>query len=275
MSSGQQIIKIIAIIFATFLIVNIFGWIIFGLSAIFGISFITDNTSQDTKINEFSNVYTENIESVKIETAISKLTIQSGDELKVEGSNLPSKFSSKIVGNKLVVKEDGNRKWFQEDITSTITITIPKDKTLNNLELKAGIGNHNIQDITANNFDLDSGVGIMQINNVTILSKTKIEGGAGKTTIQNSKLEKLDLEAGVGEMIISADITGDSKIECGVGRVELNLPRKQEEYSITVETGLGRMALNGKKVGGAHTYGTGKNYLKIDGGVGAVEINTL
>lgn len=41
--------------------------------------------------------------------------------------------------------------------------------------------------------------------------------------------------------MINADITGDSKIACGVGEAEINLPRSEESYKIIGETGIRKL----------------------------------
>lgn len=275
MSSGQQIIKALAIAFAIFIIINIFGWALFGISTFLSFSKI-GNEYQDIKTTkDFSEVYSSSIQNVKIQTAISKLTIKEGTQFKVEGQNLPSRFSAKAKGFNLTVKEEGNKNLFGNNIASEIIITIPKGKTLSKLEIETGVGTNVIQDITVNNLDLECGVGTMEANNLIVDMKAKIKGGAGKTVIKESKLHNLDLESGVGEMSISADITGNSKAECGVGRTQLDLLRKQEDYQIIVQTGIGRMALNGEKCSKNYTYGTGKHHLRVDGGVGNVDITTL
>lgn len=280
MSSGQQIIKVLAIIFAVFLIVNIFGWMLFGIATFIGFTEMRDSIGESSNSNtvataEFSQVYEQPLDSIKIETGISKLTIKKGTELKVEGRNLPKRFSSKVAGTMLIVKEEGSKKLFGNDITSEITITIPEGKTLDSLKINLGIGNNVIEDIEAKSLDLQCGVGVTELNNITVLSKAQIDGGAGKTTIKNSSFNNFDLEAGVGEIVINADITGKSKIECGVGRLELNLLQPEKAYAIKTETGLGRLAINGKKCSDDTVYGNGNNTIKITGGVGAVEITTV
>ena len=275
MSSGQQIIKVLAIIFGIFIIVNVVGGVIFGISLFAEFAMIGEKETNRISTKEFSQIYQNNVNTIKVETAISKLTIQKGTELKVEGSNLPSRFSSKVSGTTLTVKEDGNKQWFNENITSEIVITIPEGKTLTKLELSSGVGTNTIQDFTVETLDLDCGVGTMQINNVTVLSKTRMNGGAGRTVVENSKFKNLDLDSGVGEMVISADLTGNSKINSGVGRLSLNLLRSEEDYTIKTQTGLGRMTLNGKKCTDNGVYGSGNEEIKIDGGVGVIEVTTL
>lgn len=275
MSSGQQIIKVLAIIFGIFIIVNVVGGVIFGISLFAEFAMIGEKETNRISTKEFSQIYQNNVNTIKVETAISKLTIQKGTELKVEGSNLPSRFTAKVSGTTLTVKEEGNKQWFNENITSEIVITIPEGKTLTKLELSSGVGTNTIQDFTVETLDLDCGVGTMQINNVTVLSKTRMNGGAGRTVVENSKFKNLDLDSGVGEMVISADLTGNSKIDSGVGRLSLNLLRSEEDYTIKTQTGLGRMALNGRKCTDNGVYGSGNEEIKIDGGVGVIEVTTL
>ncbi len=275
MSTGQQVIKVLAIIFAIFIIVNVVGGVIFGISLFAEITMIGEQRTDKITTKEFSQIYENKVDTIKVETAVSKLTIQKGTRLKVEGSNLPSKFTSKVSGTTLTVKEEGNKKWLNENVTSEIIITIPEGKTLTKLEIDSGVGTNHIQDLTVETLDLDCGVGTMQINNVTVLSKTKINGGAGRTVVEDCEFEKLDLDSGVGEMVISADLTGNSKIDSGVGRLSLNLLRSEKDYTIKTQSGLGRMTLNGKKCTDNGIYGSGNEEIKIDGGVGVIEITTL
>lgn len=275
MSTGQQVIKVLAIIFAIFIIVNVVGGVIFGISLFAEITMIGEQRTDKITTKEFSQIYENKVDTIKVETAVSKLTIQKGTRLKVEGSNLPSKFTSKVSGTTLTVKEEGNKKWLNENVTSEIIITIPEGKTLTKLEIDSGVGTNHIQDLTVETLELDCGVGTMQINNVTVLSKTKINGGAGRTVVEDCEFEKLNLDSGVGEMVISADLTGNSKIDSGVGRLSLNLLRSEKDYTIKTQSGLGRMTLNGKKCTDNGIYGSGNEEIKIDGGVGVIEITTL
>ncbi len=271
MSTGQQIIKILAIIFAIIIIVNIFGWIIFGISTFLGVNIINEGRQKTTN---FSKTYTTNITKLKVETAISKLTIRRGEELKVEGTNLPKQFSSKIIGNTLTIKEEGNENIFQNNPNSEIVVTLPDTISLNTLELDMGIGNNVIENINAKNLDLDCGVGNLDITNLTITNRAKIDGGAGKTTIQNSNLNDLDLDTGIGEVNLQVHLTGNNKIDSGVGNLKIDLTKSATEYAITTKTGIGKMTIDHQNCQDNHTYGNGENQILISGGVGQVEIQT-
>ncbi len=92
MNGFQSAIKIFAICLAVFIIINIFGWIIFGISFLshlgnsgdieeFGINI---DTTDDININErFTETY-QNVDQIDIDIAYAKLYIKKGNELKVE-----------------------------------------------------------------------------------------------------------------------------------------------------------------------------------------------
>ena len=54
----------------------------------------------------------------------------------------------------------------------------------------------------------------------------------------------------------------------------MNLTGAHEDYRIRTETGLGAMTFNGELCTNGEIYGNGSSYLKIDGGVGRVDITT-
>ncbi len=56
------------------------------------------------------------------------------------------------------------------------------------------------------------------------------------------------------------------------GKLDLNLTDGTENYTIKVSKGIGSITIDGKETIDNRTYGTGKTYIKIDGGVGAIDI---
>lgn len=272
MSTGQQIIKILAIIFAIVIIVNIFGWIIFGISTLVGVDLLTTTTKEETI--DYTETYQQNIKRLEVETTISQLTIQAGEQWKVEGTNLPKQFSAKISGSTLKVKEEGSKSLFQDNTQAKIVITVPTQVTLNQIDLDINLGSNKIENITVDKLELNGGIGNIDINNLTVQNEIEIDGAAGKLTIKNSQLRNLDLDIGIGELEMSAEILGNSKIDSGAGNIQLELMGEKDQYTITTKTGIGNMTLNEQKCLNNHIYGRGQNNITISGGVGNVKIKT-
>lgn len=265
MNGAQKTIKILAICLGIIIIINIFSGIFYGLSFITNINL---NTQEKTK--NFEETY-QNIEEIKIDGIISNITIKSGNVFKVTAQNVGTKFSSNIEHNTLKIEENQNI-FPKNNWEGNIIITVPKDTLLNKLSIDTGASQVTIQDIYANILDMDNGAGILTITN-SKFNKADIDGGAGKISINSSTLNNLDMDTGVGEIEIEAIITGNSEIDCGVGEVNITLLGTKEDYSITIEKGIGNIKIDNENQANDSTYGSGNNKLKLEGGVGNISLN--
>lgn len=77
---------------------------------------------------------------------------------------------------------------------------------------------------------------------------------------------------GVGKFEITSVITGNSKINAGIGNLELNIQGNKENYTIKADKGIGSIKIDGKEIADNVTYGDGENTIKIDGGIGKINI---
>lgn len=282
MSSGQKVIKILALILAGFIIVNIFSAIIWGLAAFSGFMYVSehhDNVNSEA-LGELQEEVIKNIENlngsvkIKIDLGTYHLEMKKGSKLSVETNSEAERLTCMVRGNTLELKEK-NRSWFGRvtEGMETVVIYIPENITLAELDIEMGVGKATIQDIDVKDLDIDAGAGKMLLSNVTA-QRADVDGGAGSFETENCNFNDLDLDCGVGVTKISGNITGNSKISCGVGRTEINLVGKAEDYTIRTETGLGGMMLNGEKCSDNARYGNGESKIEVEAGVGSVEITT-
>ena len=115
------------------------------------------------------------------------------------------------------------------------------------------------------------GVGKYQIDHL-IAKYAKIEAGAGEANILNSELGELKLDGGIGKLVLTSKITERADIDCGVGKMELNLLGSPNDYRVTGSTGLGNFEIDGKKIRENETIGNGDVTVKVDAGVGETSI---
>lgn len=264
MNSAQKIIKSFAILLAVLII----ACIIEGILSAF--QFLSWGSSSE-KRSDFKETY-QNVRVIDIDASASNIVIKAGQEFSVEGNNITNRFSSKNQNGTLKIQETKRKFWGSNEI-GTITVTIPENQFLSKLKISAGAGEIRVNDVTADNLDLDQGAGRFQMEN-SIFQNTDIEGGAGEITVTNSILKNLDLDNGVGKVSLNADLLGTSNIDCGVGALFITLPNK-EDYQMQVEKGLGSIEIDGEQMKNDSTYGTGKNKIDIDGGVGSIKIDFL
>lgn len=275
MNDFQKVIKYIAIAFGFYLALQIIVAIVIGTTALLGAVTGWKNFSSNEKV-EIVNITKqyEDVQELKIELALSDLTIQQGDEWKVEVANMPKGFEEKQSGKRLILTDENiEHKLFQNlEVTPKVVVTIPKGIELNQVKIETGIGSTNIQGMNCNGFELNQGVGNVKIENITC-EKMNVKGGAGTFELVNVNSQSLHLEAGVGKTVVKGNLQGDSRIEAGIGAMKLELIGAKENYTIKPQTGIGAIYIDRTKVEGNASYGEGDNVVRIEGGMGKVDIS--
>lgn len=271
MTTAQKVIKYLALAFAVFLIVSIFSAILsITYEGLYAVGAIKDNSimSEAQVITNDNDILT----SIIVDSKSSDVVIKTGDKFSVETNNKNVSYENE--NGKVLVKERKITKLFWRDKNEgTITVTIPSNITLDSFVLNSGFGLITVDGIVANHTDFSLGAGSVKISNIKSLVETKINGGAGEVLIDNSILTNVDFDLGVGRTTINAYMYGSSKIDAGIGEVNINLLDSVDKYRVKVDKGIGSVKYNGENVGNT-TIGTGINYIDIDGGIGSINITT-
>lgn len=267
MSGLQKAIKYGALAFAAFLIISIIGGIVGGLALmanIFDNRDVINDTFTDLNINT-------NYNSLDIDLISSNLTIKKGDTLKAETNN--SNISIKQENNRIYIKEKKTG-WFT-NITGDLVIYVPTDLIFNDINIDSGAGKINIDFLIANQLELDLGAGNVKIDYLDVLKRGEVNGGAGEFSILNGHMNNMDFDLGVGKIVLTSNLIGTSKIDCGVGETNINLLGTKDDYQISIDKGIGSITINDESVNGNTYYGNGINKVDIDGGIGSININFI
>ena len=95
----------------------------------------------------------------------------------------------------------------------------------------------------------------------------------GKTELNSCEINNLKANIGIGEFTYSGRITEKSKIDSGVGAINIELKDNKNNYKIALNKGIGTVTLDGQKLETDGEYGTGENHLDIDGGIGEIKVD--
>lgn len=266
MTSFQKVIKYIAIALAIFLIVSIISGIILGLSSI---SFLF--SGKDTELMGEMKVYQidGDFSSLSVDLSGAKLKIQTADKFSVESTH--KYISVKSDNGKLTISET---KRFFAALPKGITVilSVPKDYVFDNAMIDTGAGKVEIDVLSCNALELSLGAGKAEIKNLTANSRADIDGGAGELNIDGGKLCNLKLDMGVGKLTLKSRIEGKSDLDYGVGETNLILLGSKTDYKIELDKGIGEARLDGESMRDDSVYGSGENFIEIDGGVGSLSI---
>jgi DUF4097 and DUF4098 domain-containing protein YvlB len=262
MTTAQRVIKYLAIAFAFFLIIGIITTIIAIGS---GITSLFEN---DEPVKTETHELKDDSKVLNIKLGASSLTIKKGEKLKVETNNKNVKV--KEEKNKVIVEETSTR-WSFNKKTYQVVLYLPEDSVFDDVSIETGAGKLSVSKIESENLVLKLGAGKTVIDNV-ISNNTKIETGAGELVIKNGKLNNAKIEVGVGKLDVKAEFIGDAKIETGVGSNSIKLLPTENNYKIEFKKGLGSIKYNGKEVSDGSIIGEGSNLIKIEGGIGSINV---
>lgn len=264
MSAWQKGIKYAALALAILLIVSVVSGILQALSFLPGL-----RGSGDDAVGEMRDHALEgDISSLKMDLTAAELTIQTGDRFTVS-SNL-SGLSVKNRDGRLIIEEKS--RWTTGKNRAKVVLTIPRDIVFDRVDLDTGAGLVWIEDLEAKTVDLDLGAGKVEISRLVATDEADIDGGAGAVTISSGQIQNLDLDVGVGKMTLTAKLTGENRLDMGVGAGEITLLGRDQDYRFRIDKGLGEITVAGTPTADGAAWGDGQTLVRVDGGVGSVHI---
>lgn len=269
MTPAQKIIKNLAIAFAIFLIITIISTILGALYALSGVLGLRTNDSLGGPMvtTSFENA---NITALEIDIDYTNLTIKTGEFFKVETNN--SDIKCKQSNEKLEI-EDEKYNWFSNYDNEDLIVYIPENLEFEKVEINAGAGKINIENLTTKKLSFELGAGETEVKSLNVSNECNIEGGAGRVNILGGTIKDLDLDMGVGEVNLKAELMRKTDIDAGIGNLNIKLQGSEESYKIKTNKGIGNIKIKGKNISNNETYGNGENYIQIDGGIGNIDID--
>lgn len=255
-----NIIKALAYLLAFFIITTMVT------SLIFAVNLFAGSNSQ----MEMQSIYKDDkiINNLDISLKATSLEIVDSKEFSVDTNNAKIKIT--YENGTLKIHEKGTPSFNTSDLV--LKISLPSTSNFKTVKIEMGAGKTHIANLNTDILDLNLGAGKNLLEQLEVNNQTKIESGAGLTEILAGTLNNVDFDLGVGKVFINASILGNSKIECGVGAVELNLLGNQEIYQVNVEKGIGSINVANKIYNNDDTIGNGNNHLKIEGGIGSIKV---
>ena len=211
------------------------------------------------------------IHSLDIQIGAADFTIEHGDRFSVE-SNLSYLSVCERNGVLAIIEEDHNQIGITDYTDAVLKLCVPSDIVFESVAITTGAAKLTVDSLSANYLELELGAGKVLFGCLNAYADADIEGGAGQITIESGMLSNLTLEMGMGELDLTAALLGNSNLSFGFGKSSLTLLGSEDTYTVDIENGLGNITVDGKTVTDFGSSGNGQNYIKIEGGVGTVDI---
>lgn len=275
MKGAQKVIKWFALALAALLIVTIFSGIIGGLSFV-GMMVWEDeiswNGNSEWVNTEFSGKEMTRLDVNVKATAVRIRTAKEGEPVRIETNN--EYITSWVDGSTLNVVEKSHG-FFGWGGTGDLVIYVREDTTFDSVEIEIGAGTLDVERLEARDLKLNLGAGKTAIDELVATRRAEIDGGAGVVEIRGGELHDLDLDLGAGKAELRARVVGNGRVTAGVGKTELTLIGREEDYRLRIDKGIGSVTLDGRSLSDGESVGSGATLIEIDSGVGAVEMKIV
>lgn len=275
MRAIQIVIKAFALCLAGVIIVTIIASVL-GAVSLVGMLAGADENSPGEMSTLWQNDAEEKVVNLDVKIGATTLYLYESQEdktVRVETNN--EHIESWKDGESLYVLEKSHLYLSNLFSDGDLVIYVPTGTKFVNVKIEAGAGTLKIKKLTTENLDLDLGAGKTSIEYLKVSGKARINGGAGLTEIEGGDLSNLQLELGAGKAEVKAKLRGNNDIHSGVGKLDLDLIGRESDYKILIDKGIGSVTVNGEKQEDDAIYGSGKELVKVESGVGAVEIRIV
>ncbi len=127
-------------------------------------------------------------------------TIQTGDDWKLTGGKY---VSWRQDSGTLVIEETRRAGWWFRSRPAPITLTVPQNTGLNQLDIDVDAGSVYVDGLTARTAELDVDAGVIEM--------------------KNFRTDRLTADVDAGTIEIEGVLAGNSELSCDVGSIELTL----------------------------------------------------
>ena len=205
----------------------------------------------------------ENIKRLEVNVEETELIIRNGDTFRIEGTNIPDRMEIEQDGDTLKVSDEELPSSFSDE-NMVVTIYIPEDVKLDNIDLEINYVSADIQKLNTANLKLDIYNNYCEIDEI-IADNMEFKNEEGNIDIYDAEIGRLlfDSESGVED--VSLDITGNAEINLEYSYTDMNLIGTQEDYQINTKNRSGNIYIDGETItSDAETLGSGSTKINLD-----------
>lgn len=205
----------------------------------------------------------ENIKRLEVNVEETELIIRNGDTFRIEGTNIPDRMEIEQDGDTVKVSDEELPSSFSDE-NMVVTIYIPEDVKLDNIDLEINYVSADIQKLNTANLKLDIYNNYCEIDEI-IADNMEFKNEEGNIDIYDAEIGRLlfDSESGVED--VSLDITGNAEINLEYSYTDMNLIGTQEDYQINTKNRSGNIYIDGETItSNAETLGSGSTKINLD-----------
>ena len=183
----------------------------------------------------------EDVSGIDMDLAICDLTLKSHqkDTVILQVQNSQNSFHFSQDNDRLTLKDDRSTKGldFQKEALF-LTVYLPA-QTLEQLDIKVGVGDIHAEDLNIQDLYMESGVGDLDLETLTCETANLISGVGNLTVDRLITSSEASLESGTGDITIDYYDGPDLDLDCGIGDAFVTACGQETDYSYDLNCDLG------------------------------------
>ncbi|MBR3396695.1 MAG: DUF4097 family beta strand repeat protein [Lachnospiraceae bacterium] len=195
------------------------------------------------------------IRILDIDLSLGDLKIVPGDSVNVEYSG--NERLRPTVSNEdgtLTITQKSDNRWFNlTPPKSKITVTLPKDTVLRDLEIRENLGDIELHDLKA--------------------SSGTVYNDLGDIRLDDCDIDGLTIGSSMGDVELDGTLFLQLNVKQDLGDVTIDTPLDLSDAALDLQTDLGDVKVNGTDQGNSHNVtGTGGISVKVTNDLGDVKV---
>ncbi|MBR4528792.1 MAG: DUF4097 family beta strand repeat protein [Lachnospiraceae bacterium] len=231
--------------------------------------------NEGTKTVSRDYTVTDAFDSVQMELGLGDVEIESGSAFSADWKG-PSDLAPEInnIHGALVITQNTDL-FHSQTLTGKkkLTITLPKGQVYNDFKVALDMGNCEIEDISAKNAEIDLKMGNLKFKDA-VCDTLNVDAAMGNVEIDGLKAKNAAFSVDAGNIDVSDMGTFESlSVDANMGNVKLDLDMKLADLTISSDSDLGSVTVNGNKLTDS-SLGSGPAKLSVNADLGSVKIHT-
>ncbi len=152
-------------------------------------------------------------------------------------------------GEALYVKLLNGSDWSMEDTTEHLTLYVPMNVAVEELNAEFGAGQMVLNNLQAKKLVLALGAGQVTAEMLKV-EQLSASVGAGEIILKDAQLKDVEAEVGAGNCEIGGTITGNVDAECAMGNMVFELAGKETDFDYNIQCVSGSVMIGEKEYSG-------------------------
>ena len=241
-----------------------------------------EGVRNNVPLTRFEQNFTDETPSaLRIEIPAGRLTVERGDVLRVEASNVAEgRFYCAVENGTLIVRETRDDSW-SNNLSRLISlgkrepeyhVWLPDGLTLTRADVEMAAGEAHVLGLKTDVLQFKMAAGAAEVTSLRAQAAL-IEVAAGSLSLFDLDTQVLSLQTAAGSAGVSGTVRSHCVVELAAGAAVLKLTGAAADYSAQLEAAAGMIDYDGTSLTlGQIRVGRGENTMSLRCGAGSIEV---